>query len=143
MKIRIAILTCAVLFGVSAFAVPSHADHSDFSLFVNIPALLGAAPPPPPPAVVVVAPPPPPVVVAPPPRVGLVWVPGFWDWDDGHYVWRAGRWEPEHPGFVYAPATWVQVGGGWRLTPGHWVRGDDGPHGPPHCPPGLAMQGRC
>ena len=153
MSARFALMGCAVLFGITAFAVPSHAGHGDFSanIFVGVPPLFAAPPPPPPvvvvpspaPPVVVVAPPSVPVVALPPPRVGFVWVQGFWDWDGGRYVWREGHWEHERPGFVYTPAAWVQVGGGWHLTRGHWVRVNDGPHGPPGCPPGLAMQGRC
>ena len=101
--------------------------------------------PAPPPAVVVYQAPPAALAYAPPqPRDGLVWIPGFWEWDGVRYIWRDGYWADERPGFEYVPAAWILVGGGWRLEPGHWAEARlDRPRGPPHCPPGLARQGRC
>jgi hypothetical protein len=97
-----------------------------------------------PPDVVLYQPPPAVAYAPPPPRTGLVWVSGFWEWDGRRYVWREGYWERERPGFEYVPAAWILVGGGWRLTPGYWVEASiDRPHRLPHCPPGLARQGRC
>ena len=113
--------------------------------FVPAPPPQPVAVAPAPPAVVVYQAPPPVVAYAPPPpRAGFVWVSGFWEWEGRRYLWREGYWERERPGFEYVPAAWILVGGAWRLTPGHWAEARfERPHGPPHCPPGLARQGRC
>jgi hypothetical protein len=33
--------------------------------------------------------------------VGQVWIPGSYDYKDGHYVWMSGRLEPQREGYVY------------------------------------------
>lgn len=40
---------------------------------------------------------------------GLVWVPGFWVWQDGARFWIEGHWEPEQRVY-YPPPRWH----------GHW-----------------------
>ncbi|HBD33957.1 MAG TPA: hypothetical protein DC084_10210 [Cupriavidus sp.] len=105
-------------------------------------------------------PPPAPVYeVVPPPRVGYVWSPGYWDWDDhGHkHAWKKGHWVSERPGYVYEQPRWVRASNGWVLQPERWNRGpgrgddDDQGHGHDHdrgrggyhCPPGHAKKGEC
>jgi hypothetical protein len=69
-----------------------------------------------------IGPPPPVVEVVPPPRVGMVWVPGYWEWDGRRHAWRKGRWMRERRGMRWEPAHWVEHDGRWRFVPGHWVR---------------------
>lgn len=33
--------------------------------------------------------------VVPAPRVGYVWAPGAWRWENNRHVWHAGRWDRE------------------------------------------------
>jgi hypothetical protein len=54
-----------------------------------------------------VAPPPVPYEVVPAPRVGLVWVPGYWDWRHSRYHWVAGHYVRHRPGYHYEPARFV------------------------------------
>jgi len=70
---------------------------------------------------VIMAPPAPRVeVVGPAPHTGFVWIPGYWNWVDGHHVWIAGRWEAPRPGYRWAPHRWVHEHDGWRLEEGRW-----------------------
>jgi len=41
------------------------------------------------------------VETIPAPVTGQVWVPGYYDYRDGHYAWVAGHMEPERTGYVY------------------------------------------
>jgi len=41
------------------------------------------------------------VETVPAPVTGQVWVPGYYDYRDGHYAWVAGHMEPERAGYVY------------------------------------------
>src|SRR5688500_6623765 len=58
--------------------------------------------------------------VLPAPRVGMVWVPGFWDWRHGRHYWVAGHWLRHRPGYYYEPVRWhyrdgrYYRAGGWR-----------------------------
>ncbi|WP_354687564.1 YXWGXW repeat-containing protein [Cupriavidus necator] len=100
-------------------------------------------------------PPPAPIYeVVPAPRPGYVWLPGYWDWDDGHrkHAWKKGRWERERPGYVYESPRWIQSRDGWVLVPGRWDQGGykdkgykDKGHKDKgyHCPPGHAKKGEC
>ena len=50
---------------------------------------------------------PPPVLYAPAaPRVGVIWVPGYWDWRHGRHYWVRGHYTRHRHGYVYAPARW-------------------------------------
>lgn len=74
----------------------------------------------------------------PAPRVGLVWVPGYWDWRFQRYHWVGGHWLRHRPGYYYQPVRWVGYGGryyrqgGWRDTDRDGVpnRFDRAPHNP-------------
>ncbi|HET7728734.1 MAG TPA: YXWGXW repeat-containing protein [Usitatibacter sp.] len=67
-----------------------------------------------------VAPPAPVYEVVPAPRVGMVWVPGYWDWRHNRHHWVRGYWIRERPGYYYAPARWVERGGRYYYDRPHW-----------------------
>jgi hypothetical protein len=69
-----------------------------------------------------VGPPPPIVEAVPEPRPGLVWVPGYWEWDGRRHAWREGHWLHARPGWVWEPAHWEEREGRWFFYPGHWER---------------------
>ena len=119
------------------------------------------------PGLIAVAPPAPRFERMPSPRVGYVWVPGNWQWQQNAYGWRQGYWERERRDYAYAPGRWVRADGGWRWVEPNWKRkggkhrhrdddrherhgrhdrhdrhDDHGPGGY-HCPPGQAKKGRC
>lgn len=73
--------------------------------------------------VVIGTPPPPPrYEVVPAPRVGYVWAPGYWRWENHRHVWAPGHWVAERHGYHWVPDRWAQVNGGWRHVPGYWDR---------------------
>jgi hypothetical protein len=104
-------------------------------------------------------PPPPPIVLASPPR--LVVVPGapvyyapdvsfnvfvfggrYYSFHDGAWFYSAthrGPWSVVAVEQVPPPVLAVPVKY-YKIPPGHAKKMGDGP---PHCPPGLAKQGRC
>lgn len=71
-----------------------------------------------------VAPPAPRYEVVPPPRVGFVWAPGYWAWDDRHrrHQWRKGHYVRERPGQRWRADQWVERDGRYRYEPGRWER---------------------
>lgn len=71
-----------------------------------------------------VAPPPPRYEVVPAPRVGFVWAPGYWAWDNGHHrhVWRGGHYVRERHGQRWVPDRWAEHEGRYRYEPGRWER---------------------
>ena len=71
-----------------------------------------------------VAPPPPRYEVVPAPRVGFVWAPGYWAWDNRHHrhIWRAGHFVRERRGQHWVPDRWAEHGGRYRYEPGRWER---------------------
>jgi hypothetical protein len=71
-----------------------------------------------------VAPPPPRYEVVPAPRVGFVWAPGYWAWDNGHrrHVWRRGHYVRERHGHRWVPDRWAEHDGRYRYEPGRWER---------------------
>ena len=83
---------------------------------------------------------PPPVYheVIPAPRVGMVWVPGYWDWRYGRHYWVAGHWVRPRPGYYHEPVRWhyrdgrYYRAGGWRDSDRDGVpnRYDRAPHNP-------------
>ena len=74
-----------------------------------------------------VAPPPLPVYVVPaPPQDNVVWMPGFWDWDEdyGDYYWVPGTWvQPPAVNVVWTPGYWGWSDGRYYFHRGYW-----GPH---------------
>jgi hypothetical protein len=77
--------------------------------------------------VVVPRAPPPPVPELPPadrpadPRI--VWVPGYWAWDDDRadFLWVSGCWRLPPPGYGWVPGYWTQVVGGFQWVEGFWL----------------------
>lgn len=68
------------------------------------------------------APPPPPQVEvqAAAPAPGMVWVPGYWQWDGARFVWIGGRWDLPRPGASWQPPSWRPRAGGAVFVPGRW-----------------------
>ena len=53
----------------------------------------------------------------------VVWIPGYWAWDDEatDFVWVSGFWRTPPPGRDWAPGHWQQVDGGSQWVPGFWA----------------------
>ncbi|MGH7729083.1 MAG: YXWGXW repeat-containing protein [Vulcanimicrobiaceae bacterium] len=63
--------------------------------------------------------------IPPPPAAYLVWVPGWYRWDEGRYEWHPGYYaRPPFPGAFWVPGRW-QHGHGWHYAYGYWRHGDD------------------
>jgi hypothetical protein len=57
----------------------------------------------------------------PPPGRGFVWIGGYHNYVDGHYVWVPGYWgRPPYPGARWMAHRWVHRRGGYVLVQGHW-----------------------
>lgn len=70
------------------------------------PALLGEQPP-----------------AARPSGAHVLWLPGYWSWDDGRqeFVWIRGAWRVPPPGERWIPGYWAKTEGGFQRTPGFWA----------------------
>ncbi len=75
-----------------------------------------------------VGPPPLRVEAYPAPRRGMVWTPGFWDWQ-GRHIWVPGHWVSERRGQRWIQPEWVSHNGRWLLVRGHWAQGHGGSRG--------------
>ena len=53
----------------------------------------------------------------------VVWIPGYWSWDDDRqgFVWVSGIWRNIPPGLQWAPGYWAQVEGGFQWVSGYWA----------------------
>ena len=60
----------------------------------------------------------------PSPRAGHVWIPGCWDWSNGHHVWITGHWMAARHGCHWCRHRWIVRDGRWHLEPGAWVVDD-------------------
>jgi hypothetical protein len=75
--------------------------------------------------------PPPAAVQETPPQErpdgGVVWVSGYWAWDDerAQHVWVSGCWRVPPPGHVWLPGRWQQARGGWQWVPGAWMSAEE------------------
>jgi hypothetical protein len=76
------------------------------------------------------------VGVAPPPQIveavpvhhrGVIWIPGFWNWNGQGYVWLPGHHERERRGYRYIVPAWQMVGDAWTFQPGYWVPANSAP----------------
>jgi len=55
----------------------------------------------------------------------VVWVPGYWAWDDDRkdFLWISGIWRSSPPNRNWVPGYWAQTtNGGWLWTPGFWAQ---------------------
>ncbi len=57
-----------------------------------------------------------------PDGANVVWVTGYWAWDDTRkdYLWVSGIWRDTPPGHVWVSGYWTQVNDGYQWTPGFW-----------------------
>lgn len=76
-----------------------------------------------------VGPPPVRMETRPAPRRGMVWTPGYWNWQRNRHVWVPGHWVRERPGYAWVQPEWVSHNGRWILVQGHWANGRGGPRG--------------
>jgi len=57
----------------------------------------------------------------PPPERGVVWIPGYQNWNGRGYVWVPGHYEhPPRPHARWVPHRWVHRHGEWVMMEGHW-----------------------
>ncbi|MEO8279782.1 MAG: hypothetical protein ABI564_08830 [Ideonella sp.] len=76
-----------------------------------------------------VGPPPMRQELRPTPRRGMVWTPGFWNWQGNRHVWVQGHWVRERVGYRWVEPNWVSHNGRWILVQGYWANGRVGPRG--------------
>jgi hypothetical protein len=56
-----------------------------------------------------------------------IWIDGFWNWDNQHYVWVGGRYEiPPQRDVVWVAPRYDHDTQGYRFTPGRWSKPDSG-----------------
>ncbi len=83
------------------------------------------------PPVIVPQKPPEPIEELPPDQKpdgdNVVWIPGYWDWDDEEkqYIWVSGFWRAVPPGRVWVPGWWRETAEGWQRVPGFWQEVQD------------------
>lgn len=77
------------------------------------------------PPLVAVAPPAIPVYRVPaPPEEGVIWIPGYWHWNEWGYYWVPGTWVwPPAYGMLWTPGYWAWAEGNFLWHEGYW-----GPH---------------
>lgn len=70
--------------------------------------------------------PPPPLPEMPPderPEGDVIWVPGYFAWDDERqdFLWVSGCWRVTPAGMQWVAGYWRQVGQQWQRVPGFWT----------------------
>ncbi len=78
--------------------------------------------------------PPKPIDEMPPaerPEGNVLWIPGYWSWDDERkdYLWVSGTWRAPPPNQHWVAGYWKEEAGQWRWVPGFWTAGDAGADG--------------
>lgn len=53
---------------------------------------------------------------------GHVWAPGYWAWQNDHYIWLRGRTIVQRPGYRWEPDRWIHGPGGYVRQGGRWER---------------------
>jgi hypothetical protein len=53
---------------------------------------------------------------------GVLWISGYWSWDDDRkdFVWISGVWRSSPPNYHWIPGYWNQVEGGFQWVSGFW-----------------------
>jgi len=51
----------------------------------------------------------------------VVWIPGYWAWDNTQYVWVSGTWRHLVPNHQWIPGYWHDAQGGWQWVAGYWA----------------------
>ena len=53
----------------------------------------------------------------------VVWIPGYWSWDDERqdFIWVSGVWRKSPVGRTWLSGSWEKVGAGYQWIPGRWV----------------------
>ena len=93
--------------------------HEAFAEPVTLDAQAGVLVPRQPPASVREAPP-----AERPAAPGVVWIPGYWAWDQARadFIWVSGCWRVPPPGMYWVPGYWATVPGGWEWVAGFWAQ---------------------
>jgi hypothetical protein len=79
------------------------------------------------PSVVIAKKPPDPIDEIPPDQKpegdNVVWVPGYWSWDEdmSDFLWVSGFWRVPPPSRHWVPGNWQQVEDGWQWAAGFWA----------------------
>lgn len=62
------------------------------------------------------------VPAAKPVGANVVWVPGYWAWDESRsdFIWVSGCWRNAPPQSYWVPGYWVWTGSGWQWIAGFW-----------------------
>ncbi|HEV3415990.1 MAG TPA: hypothetical protein VG056_04235, partial [Pirellulales bacterium] len=57
-----------------------------------------------------------------PDGANVVWIAGYWGWDDtrNDFIWVSGIWRDTPPNYVWVAGYWNQVANGFQWTPGFW-----------------------
>ena len=61
-----------------------------------------------------------------PDEEGVVWISGYWGWDEGQqdFIWVSGFWRVPPPDRQWIPGYWQPVQDGWQWVPGFWAAAD-------------------
>jgi hypothetical protein len=53
----------------------------------------------------------------------VVWIPGYWAWDDDRkdFLWVSGVWRVPPPDRKWVPGYWNKADNGWRWVAGNWA----------------------
>lgn len=79
-----------------------------------------------PPSPIVPKKPPEPIPELPPEQKpegdSVMWIPGYWAWDDDRqdFLWVSGVWRAPPPNHTWVPGYWQQADGGWQRISGYW-----------------------
>ena len=79
----------------------------------------------------------------------VVWVSGYWGWDDDRndYLWVSGVWRATPPGKEWVSGYWREQGDDWQWVPGFWTSTSKGEEHQvsylpqPPAPPAVAQPG--
>ncbi|NIL98883.1 MAG: BcpO-related WXXGXW repeat protein [Planctomycetales bacterium] len=57
---------------------------------------------------------------SPAPSHDSIWIPGCWNYQDGHYLWRPGFWSTGYDDWVWVPERHLWTSGGYVHCGGYW-----------------------